>query len=173
MGTSILEGRAEKAERIRRFCAAHPGPVLFDPQSATLFEVSSGRSLALDLGAIRALEERENRETGGRYLAIAFEDGRTFALAAVGIAFPPDPRHTGPLASLPPAVCLGDFARVTGKLRHILEEHPDEGITREEIDMAMFCVALLDGARALGFEIGREERELEALLGLIEARSAG
>ena len=163
---------AEKAERIRRWCAAHPGTVLFDPGSATVHDVFSGKSLRIDLGAVAGIEERQNREAGGTYLVVSFEDGLALVLAAPGLAFAPDPVHTGPLASLPEAVCLRDFAAVSGKLRHILEGHPDEAPTREEVDMAMFCIALLDGARRVGLEVGREEAELDSLVALLEQRGA-
>jgi hypothetical protein len=33
------------------------------------------------------------------------------------------------------------------------------------------CIAILDGARAAGFEVGREEAELEALLRELEKRA--
>ncbi|MHB1845472.1 MAG: hypothetical protein ACYCWW_11635 [Deltaproteobacteria bacterium] len=164
--------RSEVSETIRRWCAAHPGSVLFGPgpgpSEATLFDVFSGKSLAFDPGTVTSLEERQNRETGGSYLSIGFDDGRALALAGPGLAFAPDPRNSGPLASLPSAVCLRDFAAVTGKLRHILDAHRDEGVTREELDMAMFCIALLDGARAIGLEVSREEATVEALLTRLE-----
>ncbi len=159
-------------ELIRRYCAAHPGLVLFDPASATLLDVFSGKSLVLDLGDATTIEERTNRELGGTYLVVAFADGRVLALAPAGVAFAPDTTSTGPLVSLPSAVAFRDFTAVTGKLRHILLDHPDEPPTREEVDMAMFCLALLDGARRVGFEVGREERELDELLTLLESRGA-
>jgi len=164
--------RAEAAERIRRWCAAHPGTVLFDPTDGKVFDVFSGKTLELDLGALAAIEERDNREVGGTYLVLTWEDGRALVLASPGLAFAPDTLHTGPLASLPQAVAFRDFAAVTGKLRHILEDHPDEAPTREEVDMAMFCIAVLDGARRVGFVVDREEGELDELLGLLERRGA-
>ncbi|MHB8417365.1 MAG: hypothetical protein ACYDCL_04775 [Myxococcales bacterium] len=162
----------QASERIRRFCAANGGSVLFDPASATVLDAFSGKALVLDLGALASLDERENREVPGRYLVLTWEDGRALVLAPPGLAFAPDIANTGPLASLPQAVAFRDFAAVTGKLRHILEDHPDEPPTREEVDMAMFAIALLDGARRVGFEVDREERELEALLALLERRGA-
>ncbi len=160
----------QKAEQIRRWCAAHPGTVLFDPSAHIVHDVFSGKSLQLDLGAVTALEERVNREQGGSYLALTFENGLGLVLAAPGLVFAPDATSTGPLASLPPAVCLRDFAAVTAKLRHILNDHPDEAPTREELDMTLFCIAVLDGARRVGLEVGREEQELETLLATLEQR---
>jgi hypothetical protein len=91
-------------------------------------------------------------------------------LGEPGLVFAPDATNTGPLASLPPTVCLRDFAAVSGKLHHILTDHPDEAPTREELDMTLFCIAVLDGARRVGIEVGREERELEELLATLEQR---
>jgi hypothetical protein len=36
----------------------------------------------------------------------------------------------------------------------------------------MSCLAILDGARRLGFDVGREEKELERHLTELEKRSA-
>ena len=160
----------DKAEQIRRWCAAHPGTVLFDPAAHIVHDVFSGKSLKLDLGAVTALEEKVNAEQGGSYLALTFETGFGLALAAPGLVFAPDATNTGPLASLPQAVCLRDFAAVSGKLRHILNDHSEEAPTREELDMTLFCIAVLDGARRVGLEVGREEQELEALLATLEQR---
>jgi hypothetical protein len=91
-------------------------------------------------------------------------------LGAPGLVFAPDATNTGPLASLPQAVCLRDFAAVSGRLRHILLDHPDEAPTREELDMTLFCIAVLDGARRIGLEVGREEQALEELLATLEQR---
>jgi hypothetical protein len=164
--------RADATERIRHWCSAHPGTVLFDLAEVTVLDAFSGKALKLDLGALASIDERENREAGGTYLVLAFDDGRALVLAPPGLAFAPDTVNTGPLASLPQAVAFRDFAAVTRKLWHILMDHPDEPPSREEVDMAMFCIALLDGARRVGFEVGREEGELEELLGLLEQRGA-
>jgi hypothetical protein len=159
-----------RAKQIRRWCAAHPGSVLFDPEARVVHDVFSGKSLKLDLGAVTAIEEKANREQGGTYLALTFETGLGLVLGTPGLVFAPDPSNTGPLASLPQAVCLRDFAAVSGKLRHILLDHPDEAPTREELDMTLFCIAVLDGARRVGLEVGREEKQLEQLLAMLEER---
>jgi hypothetical protein len=158
------------AEQIRKWCAAHPSTVLFDPKEHVVHDVFAGKSLKLDLGAVTAIEERLNPEQGGSYLALTFETGLGLVLGAPGLVFAPDATNTGPLASLPQAVCLRDFAAVSGRLRHILLDHPDEAPTREELDMTLFCIAVLDGARRIGLEVGREEQALEELLATLEQR---
>jgi hypothetical protein len=144
--------------------------VLFDPKEHVVHDVFAGKSLKLDLGAVTAIEERLNPQQGGSYLALTFETGLGLVLGAPGLVFAPDATNTGPLASLPQAVCLRDFAAVSGRLRHILLDHPDEAPTREELDMTLFCIAVLDGARRIGLEVGREEQALEELLATLEQR---
>jgi hypothetical protein len=158
------------AQRIQHWCQQHPGTVLFDEKSATLHDLFSGKSLPLDLGAVSWIEERLNQVLGGSYLVLNLEGAPPLVLSDAGLAFPADTRNTGPLDGLPAAVCLRDFANVTGKLRHILIDHPDQAVTREEVGMVQFCIALLDGARRTGLKIGREERLLEDLLALLEQR---
>jgi hypothetical protein len=158
------------SQRIQHWCRQHPGTVLFDGASATLHDIFSGKSLALDLGAVSSIEERLNQVLGGSYLVLNLEGAPPLVLSDAGLAFAADTRNTGPLDSLPPAVCLRDFENVTAKLRHVLIDHPDQAVTREEVSMVQFCVALLDGARCIGLEIGREERSLEELLALLEER---
>jgi hypothetical protein len=158
------------AQRIAHWCRQHPGTVLFDEKTATVHDVFSGKSLALDLGAVAWVEERMNQVLGGNYLVLSFEGTPPLVLSDAGLAFAADTRNTGPLDSLPPAVCFRDFENVTSKVRHVLIDHPDQAVTREEVGMVQFCIALLDGARGVGLEIGREERALEELLALIEQR---
>jgi hypothetical protein len=160
----------EVARRIAHWCRQHPATVLFDEKTATVHEVFSGKSLALDLGAVARIDERSNQVLGGSYLVLDFEGAPSLGLSDAGLAFAADTRNTGPLDGLPPAVCLRDFENVTSKLRHILLDHPDQAVTRDEVGMVQFCVALLDGARGVGLEIGREERALEELLALVEQR---
>jgi hypothetical protein len=46
----------------------------------------------------------------------------------------------------------------------------EEGREREALAAVMVCIALLDGARAAGLPVGREERQLDALLRRLEER---
>ena len=40
-------------------------------------------------------------------------------------------------------------------------------------EIAIFCLAVVDGARAVGFDVGPEERRLERILDELEARRRG
>jgi hypothetical protein len=57
-----------------------------------------------------------------------------------------------------------------GRVDHFLYEHPDEPPSRESLDMIMVCIAILDGARAVGFDVGDLEEGLEKSLNEIEKR---
>jgi hypothetical protein len=49
-------------------------------------------------------------------------------------------------------------------------DHPSDPVTRDHLDLFLFLLAIVDGARAVGFDVSREERRLERILGEIEAR---
>ena len=92
---------------------------------------------------------------------------RQLALADVGFAFAPSIASTGPLPDLPQTFCFRDFRHLAQGIEAILLE---EGREREALSALLLAIALLDGARIAGFEVGREERALEALLRRMEER---
>ena len=96
---------------------------------------------------------------------LVFADGRQVALADVGFAFAPVTESTGPLPDLPATFCFRDFRHLTSGAESLLGE---EGREREAVAAVMLGIALLDGARVLGFDVSREERELESLLRRLE-----
>jgi hypothetical protein len=155
---------SDALELVRRFCAANPHVVIFD--GALLIDVYSGKSLRLP--PLAAAEEKTAADTGERYLAALAEDGRPFALSPTGIAWPPDPRNLPHPMALPPVVCWRDFASVAGQVQHVIDAHKDTPPNREVLDMLLYCIALLDGARALGFDTARDEARIERYLDEIE-----
>ncbi len=163
--------RAQQLARVRDFCAQHPGGVLFDETGGTLFDVAGAKTLALRLEEVELVEERTNRQTGGSYLVLRYADGHEVALADVGIAFAPDTRQTGPVTELPPVTCLRDYQSVVARLEHELFGHNDRPPTRETVRILMMSIAIVDGARAVGFDVGREERRLNELLNELERRA--
>jgi hypothetical protein len=158
--------RAAQLAKLRAHCAKAPPAVLFDEPGALLMDVSSGKTLPLDLAALEKVEDRINAETKNPY-----GDGRQLALSEVGIAFPPDLTNTGPLPELPEVVCFRDYATLMARLKHDLYGHQDREPTRETVKLLMMCIAIVDGARAQRFEIGREEKELEWHLKELEKRA--
>jgi hypothetical protein len=124
------------------------------------------------LPEVTAYEEKPHPETGDDYLVLLLEDGLQIALVDPGgIAFAPSMENSGPIRGLPPVVCLRDFFTLKQRVDHYLHEHQNEPPPRECLDMLMICIAILDGARAVGFDVADLENELEKSLdGLEKAR---
>ncbi len=165
--------RAAQRALVERFAREHPSSVLLDAATSTLLDVPSGKALPLDWARVAAVEERRDGRTGRAYVAVRRDDGAELALADAGIAFAPLTAATGPLEGLPAAVCFRDLAAAEARLEHALLAHPDEPAERGHVALLLFCLALVDGARAAGFDVSQEERRLERLLGVLEARRKG
>lgn len=162
--------RSTQLARIRDYCTRYMRSVLFDEPGQALLDVFSGRSVPLDLAELMSVEERINKETKNPYLLLAYGDGRQVALSEVGIAFPPDTRNTGALPDLPDVVCLRDYRALLDRLKHELYGHGDREPDRGVVRVLMMCIAILEGARAVRLDIGREERELQTHLQELEKR---
>jgi hypothetical protein len=165
--------RAAQRALVERSVRVRPGSVLFDAATSTLLDVGSGKVLPLDFTRVAAVEERSDADTRRPYCAIRLESGVEIAIADQGIAFPPATAGTGPLDGLPRAVCFRDLAAAEGRLEHFLLDHPGEPPERGHVAMFLLCLAIVDGARAAGFDVGPEERRLERLLHELEARKRG
>jgi hypothetical protein len=165
--------RAAQRALLERSVRFRPGAVLYDVATSTLLDVGSAKALPLDWARVAAVEERADATTGRPYCAIRLESGIEIALADQGIAFPPVTAGTGPLDGLPPAVCFRDLAAAEGRLEHFLLDHPGEKPERSHVALFLLCLAIVDGARAAGFDVSAEERRLERLLGELEARRRG
>jgi hypothetical protein len=158
---------------VRGWADAHKHAVLYDDETATLLDVSSGKSLKLPWSDVTAFEEKVHPETGDRYLVLLFESGKQIALVDPGgVAFAPSTENSGAVSNLPPVVCLRDFRTLKQRVDHHLYDHPDEPPPRECLDLIMICIATLDGARAVGFDVGDLEGELEKALNEIEQRAS-
>jgi hypothetical protein len=162
--------RGAKQALLARFARERPTALLLDEAAPALLDVFSGKTLPIDWSRVEAVAEGRNRDTGAPYLALLRDDGRQVILADVGVAFEPVTIATGPLPGLPPLVCFRDLAATAGRVEHLLVDHPGEPVTRDHLDLFLFLLAVVDGARAVGFDVSREERRLERILGEIEAR---
>jgi hypothetical protein len=136
-------------------------------QGARLFEPQSGKELRIAWDELAEVEEKRSAQRSAPYLVLVFADGRQLALADVGFAFAPSTVNTGPLPDLPPVLCFRDFRHLATGVEALLAE---EGREREALAAVLVCIALLDGARAAGLPVGREERQLDALLRRLEER---
>ena len=165
--------RAAQRALVERFAREHPSSVLYDAAASALLDVASGRTLALEWARVERVEERLDSGTRRPYLAIRLDDGRELALADAGVAFAPVIDATGPVDGLPGTVCFRDLSGAEERLAHFLADHAGEPPAREHVSLFLFCLAVVDGARAAGFDVSREERRLEQLLAQLEARRRG
>jgi hypothetical protein len=163
----------EVRDKISSFLRATPGRFALlpddDGRGAQILEAGTGKSLRVRWEEIADTVERQNPVRSAPYLVLVFADGRQVALADVGFAFAPSTASTGPLPDLPATFCFRDFRHLSAGADALLGE---EGRQTEAISAVMLAIALLDGARAAGLDVSREERELESLLRTLEERGA-
>ncbi|HEY8212020.1 MAG TPA: hypothetical protein VIG99_31275 [Myxococcaceae bacterium] len=171
MGPSTPDSASAKLAAVRAYCQANLRAVLFDEPGEALFDVAGVKTLTLRAGDLQSVESLEDRDTHAPYLRLTLEDGRELALTQAGIAFAPDFGNTGPLEDLPAAVCFRDYLGLLDRLKHDLYGHQDVAPTRATLKLVMMCIAVVDGARKAGFEVGRDERELEKHLTELEKRA--
>jgi len=159
-------------EKLRAWADAHRHAALYDDDNATLLDVVSGKAIRLSWDDVTGFEEKMHPETGDSYLVLLFEDERQIALVDPGgVAFAPSTVNSGPVENLPPVVCLRDLLTLKQRIDHHLYDHPDEPPPRECLDLIMICIAILDGARAVGFDVGDLEGQLEKSLNELERRT--
>jgi hypothetical protein len=159
-------------ETVRLWAEGHRQAVLYDDASAILMDLASGKRLKLAWPALAGFEVKRHAESQDQYLVLQFDDGTQIALDdSGGVAFAPSTANSGPVENLPAVVCLRDFLTLKQRVDHFLYDHPDDPPPRECLNLLMICIAILDGARAVGFDIGDLEGELEISLGEIERRT--
>ncbi len=158
--------------KVRGWTEAHQQAVLYDEPSATLLDVAAAKNLRLPWGDLKAFEEKIHPETHQSYVVLLFDGGYQIALVDPGgIAFEPSAENTGPMQNLPAVVCLKDYYTLKARVEHYLYDHPDEPPPQECLDAMLICIATLDGARAVGFDITDLEEALEKALKEIERRT--
>ena len=161
------ESRGKVLEFARRPFAAVAAIEDPDGKGVRLLEPGTGKELRIRWGEIVQVEERVSPLRPAPWLVLLFEDGRQVALADIGFAFAPSTIHTGPLPDLSPTFCFADFRHLSQGIEALLAE---EGREKEALGAILACIALLDGARAAGLDVAREERRLDGLLHELEAR---
>jgi hypothetical protein len=167
----MARGVDQAKTKVLAWVEGHRHAVLLDDESSSLMDVTSGKAIRLPWQELKAFEEKVHPETQEIYLVLLFENGAQIALVDPGgIAFAPSTENTGPLRDLPPVVCLKDFFTLKGRVDHYLYDHPDEPPPKETLDLVMMCIATLDGARLVGFDVADLEGQLEKSLNEIERR---
>jgi hypothetical protein len=158
--------------KVQAWAEKHRAAVLYDEESSKLLDVASGKSVRIQWRAMKGFEEKVHPETKDNYLVLLFENDTQIALVEPGgVAFAPSTENTGPLEDLPPVVCLRDFHTLKQRVDHYLYDHPEEPPPRETLTLIMICIATLDGARAVGFDVADLEGELEKSLSEAERRT--
>ena len=169
MLSPIDQAKAKVTEWVQK----HRHVVLYDEESSTLLDVASGKSILLSWRDVKTFEEKAHPETKDNYLVLLFENGHQIALVDPGgVAFTPLEANTGPLQDLPRVVCLKDFHTLKQRIDHYLYAHQEEPPPQECLDLVMVCIAILDGARAVGFDVGDLEAELDNSLRELERRTS-
>jgi hypothetical protein len=159
-------------QKVQAWVENHRQAVLYDDESSSLLDVASGKSVPIAWRDVKAIEEKFHPETNDVYLVLLFENGTQIALVDPGgVAFPPSTVNSGPVQNLPPVVCLRDFFTLKQRVDHHLYDHPDEPPPRECLDLIMICIATLDGARTVGFDVADLEGDLEKSLNELERRT--
>ncbi len=173
-GSVLVNTIQDRAQLFLRLWAeAHKHALLYDERSATLLDVASGKSIALRWRDVIGFEEKVHPESQESYGVLLFDNGRQIALVDPGgVAFAPLTENSGAVQSMPAAVCLRDFLTLKQSVDHYLYDHPDQPPPRECLDLIMICIATLDGARAVGFDVGDLEGELEESLKEVERRAS-
>jgi hypothetical protein len=162
----------EGKKKVEAWVQSHPQAVLYNDETSRLLDVASGKTVSIAWRDLKAIEEKIHPETSGAYLVLLFESGLQIALVDPGgVAFAPSTQNCGAVPNLPPVMCLRDFFTLKQRIDHHLYDHPDEPPPRECLDLIMICIATLDGARAVGFDVGDLEGELEKSLKEIERRA--
>ncbi len=164
---------ADAKSKVKDWAEKHRHAVLYDDENSILLDVASGRTVQLPWRDFKAFEEKVHPETKDAYLVVLFEDGHQIALVDPGgVAFEPSTVNTGPLRDLPPVACLKDFQTLKQRVDHYLHAHQEEAPPKECLDLIMICIAILDGARAMGFDVGDLEGELDKSLRELERRTS-
>jgi hypothetical protein len=167
----MKDPRQDARQLVRRWSEAHQSVVVYDDESAILRDVTSGKGVKLWWRDVNAFEEKRHPETHDTYVVLLFENGMQLALVDPGgVAFAPIFDNSGRVEQLPAIVCLRDFFTLKQRIDHYLHDHRDEEPPRESLDLVMSCIAILDGARGVGFDVGDLESELEITLSELERR---
>jgi hypothetical protein len=161
------ESKAKVLQFTRRPFAAVAAVEDADGKGARLLEPGTGKELHVLWDELEGAEERSSPLRPSPYLILLFSDGRQIALAEVGFAFAPATVNTGPLPDLPATFCFADFRHLAQGVESLLEA---EGREKEALGAILMSIALLDGARAAGLPVAKEERCLDGLLRRLEER---
>ena len=168
MISSIEQAKAKMMNWVQE----HRPVVLYDEESSTLLDVASGKKLLLPWAEMEWLDEKIHPETDVPYLILSFKEEKRIALVDPGgVAFSTPEIDTEPLKYLPPVVCLKDYYTLKKRIDHYLGAHQEEPPSTECVALVMVCIAILEGARFVGFDVSDMEQQVEKYLHELERRT--
>lgn len=141
-----------------------------DGDILTLTENFSQKKISLNLKNIVKHKLTPHPQGLPDYLNLLFDNGLEVVLTHAGLAFAPQFQNTGFIKDAPEVMCMTDYDRLLQSLRSLLS---DEQRRNEAILLFQLLISILDGARAIGFDIGREEQELDKLFTEFEQKVPG
>lgn len=149
----------------------HNYPGVFSNQRSDdhieLIELFSKKYLRIKRSDIAAFELRKNAlQENESYVIVLLNHGKQLILCKQGFAFAPDFTNTGDLQLPNQVYCMRDFYYLFESANALLVHHDRR---REILDVLMSLIAILDGARGVGLEIGTEEQTLQRLLNQLES----
>lgn len=137
-----------------------------DGSELTLLEIATGKQRVLRGDDVEAIREKRNRQSGVRYPILFLQGGLQLAITDLGFCFASSFASSGEIPGAPAVVSFGDFRKLFGEAQHAAAD-PDR--RKDALDLLMLCITIIDGARDVGFDVGREEERLDRLLRTVEA----
>ncbi len=141
-----------------------------DGHALTLLERATGKTRVLSGDDVEEMHTKANRITGAPYYILVLAGGAQLAVTDVGFCFAPSFVASGEIPNAPDVVSFGDFRKLHGEAAAAAE---DPGRRRDALDLMMLLISILDGGRAVGFDVGPEEAMLERVLARLEGGGPG
>lgn len=132
----------------------------WDDAVVSLIENGSHKKLAIDTTQITQYREQKNPQGFGTYLNLILGHGAELVLCTAGFAFCPSFTSTGPLPDAPPVTCMTDYTNLLANLHGLI----NESRKKEAVLLFPVLISILDGAKAIGLDVGLEEENLDKLL---------
>lgn len=136
-----------------------------DGDKFILREFATGKELTLDTKKITQHRLKQHPQGQGDYLNLIIDNHTEIVLCHAGIAFSPSFVNSGPIVDAPPVVCLSDYFRLRTSLDEIMN---DTERKQESLTLFHVLISIIDGAKMIGFNMDREEEELNDKLNLFE-----
>lgn len=136
-----------------------------DGDSFTLIESATGKQIAFDAGTVSQCRFTPHPQGLNDYLNLVFENGTEIVLCHAGIAFSPSFVSTGPFSDAPPVSCMTDYVTLSRNLQDITADPQRKA---ESLLLFNVLISILDGAKAIGMDVGLEEEDLERKLSAFE-----